>query len=90
MSKRPSVFFENLREINGLDFWFTELKDTIGIPQHEEKHQEGDVCKHTMMVLDEAAKIRDKSENPLALMLACLCHDFGKVICSEKGKDGFT
>ena len=90
MSKRPSVFFENLREINGLDFWFTELKDTIGIPQHEEKHQEGDVWKHTMMVLDEAAKIRDKSENSLALMLSCLCHDFGKVVCSEKGKDGFT
>lgn len=90
MSKIPSVFFENLREINGLDFWFAELKDTIGIPQHEEKHQEGDVWKHTMMVLDEAAKIRDKSENPLALMLSCLCHDFGKAVCSEKGKDGFT
>lgn len=90
MSKRPSIFFENLIEINGLDFWFPELKDTIGVQQHEQKHQEGDVWKHTMMVLNEAAKIRDKSENPLALMLSCLCHDFGKAVCSEKGKEGFT
>ena len=35
------------------------------------------------MVLDEAAKRREKAKKPLALMLAALTHDFGKAVCTE-------
>lgn len=80
---KPSVFFEYLRKMNQLDYWFKEIKDVIGIQQNPQFHAEGDVWTHTMMVLDEAAKYRDKAENPKGFMLAALCHDYGKAICTE-------
>ncbi|MBE6878245.1 MAG: tRNA nucleotidyltransferase [Ruminococcaceae bacterium] len=80
---KPSVFFENLRKMNQLDYWFKELKDIIGVQQNPQFHAEGDVWTHTIMVLDEAAKYRDKAENPKGFMLIALCHDYGKTICTE-------
>lgn len=83
-SERPSVFFEVLRRMNQLSLWFPELQALIGVQQNPVHHAEGDVWVHTMMVLDEAAKLRHKAANPFAFMLAALCHDFGKAICSEE------
>ena len=80
---KPSVFFEILRKMNQLDYWFKELKDVIGVPQNPQFHAEGDVWTHTMMVLDQAAKYRDKAENPKGFMLAALCHDYGKAVCTQ-------
>ena len=84
---RPSVFFEVLREMDQLDHWFPELKALIGVPQNPVYHSEGDVWIHTMMVLDEAAKLRDRAANPYWFMLSALTHDFGKAVCTES-KDG--
>lgn len=81
---RPSVFFEVLRQMEQLDVWFPELNALIGIPQNPKYHAEGDVWTHTMMVLDEAAKLRHRTENPYAFMLSALAHDFGKSLCTEK------
>ena len=80
---KPSVFFEILRKMNQLDYWFKELKDVIGVPQNPQFHAEGDVWTHTMMVLNQAAKYRDKAENPKGFMLAALCHDYGKAVCTQ-------
>ena len=80
---KPSVFFEILRKMNQLDYWFKELKDVIGVPQNPQFHAEGDVWTHTMMVLDQATKYRDKAENPKGFMLAALCHDYGKAVCTQ-------
>ena len=82
-AERPSVFFEVLREMNQLDIWFPELKALIGIGQNPLYHAEGDVWNHTMMVLDEAAKLRDKTQNPYWFMLSALVHDFGKAVSTE-------
>ncbi|MBR5251257.1 MAG: tRNA nucleotidyltransferase [Oscillospiraceae bacterium] len=82
-SDKPSVFFETLRKMNQLDCWFGELKGTIGVPQNPQFHAEGDVWTHTMMVLDRAAEYRDKAQNPKGFMLAALCHDYGKAVCTE-------
>ena len=83
-SARPSVFFEVLREMDQLREWFPELLALIGIPQPPRYHGEGDVWTHTMMVLDEGASIRERTENPYAFMLACVTHDFGKAICTTE------
>ena len=83
-SEKPSVFFEVLRKMDQLDVWFPEVKDLIGVEQSPRHHAEGDVWNHTMMVLDEAAKLRCKAENPFGFMLAALTHDFGKAVCSEE------
>ena len=88
-SDKPSVFFENLREMNHLSFWFPEVEKLIGIPQHSVHHKEGDVWTHTMMVLDECAKVRDRAGYPLYFMLSGLVHDFGKIICTEFKKGDY-
>ena len=84
---KPSVFFKNLRKMNQLGYWFRELENIIGVPQNPQFHSEGDVWNHTMMVLDEAAKYRGNAENPFGFMLAALCHDFGKTVCTQIADD---
>lgn len=81
-AERPSVFFEVLRQMDQMDHWFPELKALIGIEQNPVYHSEGDVWTHTMMVLDEAAKLRHRSANPYWFMLSALTHDFGKAVCT--------
>ncbi|MDF1880848.1 HD domain-containing protein [Sulfurimonas sp. MAG313] len=76
-SDKPSQGFELLDEMNAL---YPELKNLQGIPQDKAYHPEGDVWTHTMMSLDAMAQLRTKDEKKnLILMLAVLCHDFGKV-----------
>ena len=79
---RPSVFFETLKTTDQLGVWFNEVADLINVRQTPVYHLEGDVWTHTMMVLDAAAKYRDRAAYPFAFMLAALCHDFGKAVCT--------
>lgn len=82
-SDSPSVFFEELRRMDQLSFWFPELEALIDLPQDPLYHPEGDVWVHTMEVIDRAAALRDKTDEPLSFMLLCLCHDFGKAVTTE-------
>ncbi|MBP1736969.1 MAG: putative superfamily hydrolase [Oscillospiraceae bacterium] len=41
-------------------------------------HPEGNVWNHTLLVVDEAAKVRGRSADPAAFMWAALLHDVGK------------
>lgn len=83
-AERPSIFFKILLEMEQLEVWFPELKDLIGVPQNPKYHAEGDVWNHTMLVLEEAAKLRHRAANPLWFMLTALVHDFGKAVCTEE------
>lgn len=83
-AERPSIFFEVLRQMEQLDVWFPEAKALIGVAQNPVYHAEGDVWNHTMMVLDEAAKLRHRAANPYWFMLAAFTHDFGKAVCTEE------
>ena len=83
----PSVFFEELRKMRQLSYWFPELEALIGLGQNARYHPEGDVWTHTMQVLDEAAQLRPEAREPLWFMLSALCHDFGKAVTTEE-KDG--
>ncbi len=74
----PRVFFDVLREMNQLADWFPEVLALIDVMQEPRFHPEGDVYTHTMLVLDQAALLRDQASYPLGLMMAALCHDFGK------------
>lgn len=82
-SRRPSEFFECLREMGQLGYWFQELEQLIGLEQNPEFHPEGDVWTHTMMVLDRAARFRPCASDPYAFMLLALTHDFGKITTTE-------
>lgn len=83
----PSMFFEMLRDMNQLDTWFPEMK-ALDVPQSKKWHQEGSVWNHTMMVIDEAAKFRDKASNPIAFMLSAVVHDMGKPAVTFLDEDG--
>lgn len=83
-SEHPSVFFEILRKMEQLDIWFPEVKALIGVPQNPVYHAEGDVWNHTMLVLDQAAGLRENAQNPYWFMLAALTHDLGKAVCTEE------
>lgn len=83
-SARPSTGFELARELGIVERDYPELHALIDCPQELEWHPEGDVWIHTMMVLDEAAKLirqpeRDLTDDErLQVMLGALCHDLGK------------
>jgi len=83
-ARRPSIFFEALRTMEQLDVWFPELKALIDVKQNPVHHGEGDVWTHTMMVIDQAAKLKNKASSPLWFMYSAVCHDFGKAVCSEE------
>lgn len=86
--KEPSLYFKELKENKKLNEYFPEINDLIGVIQSPIHHPEGDVFNHTMMVVDEAAKLKNKSHNPLGFMYAALCHDFGKVLTTTTKEDG--
>lgn len=83
-AEKPSVFFEVLREMNQLSVWFPEVQNIIEVPQNSRYHMEGDVWNHTMMVLDEAAKLREKVSYPYGFMMSALVHDFGKAVSTTE------
>ena len=74
---KPSLGFELLRETGMLRF-FPPLADLIDVPQDPEWHPEGDVWVHTLMCLDEAARMRRDDDSDLPFMYGVLCHDLGK------------
>lgn len=66
---------------------YPELAALIGVHQDPEWHPEGDVWIHTLHVCDSAAIIARRDElnerETLILVLAALCHDFGKPETTE-------
>lgn len=86
--ENPSRYFISLKENNSLDKYFPEIGDLVGVIQSPIHHPEGDVFNHTMMVIDEAAKLKYKAKNTLGFMYSALCHDFGKVITTITKEDG--
>lgn len=73
-AKKPSIFFQILREVNVLDIHFKEIYDLIGALQPIEHHPEGDSFNHTMLVVDKAAELTDDLE----IRFSALVHDLGK------------
>ena len=87
-SSKPSIGFELLKDLGVLKY-FPELKALIDCIQDPVYHPEGDVWIHTMMCLDELAKILKEKEiedeyRKLYLFYGILCHDFGKPFCTKE------
>ncbi len=73
-TNKPSIFFNILRKTNVLDVHFKEIYDLIGSMQPVKYHPEGDSYNHTMITVDNSAKLT----NDLQVRYACLVHDLGK------------
>ena len=72
----PTRFFDVLRDCGALARLFPELDRLYGVPQPEEHHPEIDTGVHTMLVLQQAARL---SSDP-KIRFAALVHDLGKGI----------
>ena len=64
-----------------------ELVALRGVAQNPKYHPEGDAFTHTILVMNQAARLRTQARSPFAFMLAALCHDYGKAVCTVE-KDG--
>ena len=73
-TEKPSIFFYVLKEAGVLDIHFKEIYDLIGSIQPIEYHPEVDSYNHTMIVVDNSAKLTDNLE----IRYASLVHDLGK------------
>lgn len=73
----PSLYFNSLdKELEAYPLnMLAKLKQVGQSPKY---HPEGNVWNHTMMVVDEAAGIREQCNDPMAVMWAALLHDIGK------------
>ncbi len=70
----PGRFFEVLRECGALRVIFPELDALFGVPQPAEYHPEIDTGVHTLLVLQQAARLSKDAK----VRFAALLHDLGK------------
>ena len=84
-ARRPSVGLQWLDRLGATAQLFPEVAAMIGVPQEKEWHPEGDCDVHTYLVCDRARELIDDLDYPrqVAVMLAALCHDFGKPATTE-------
>jgi len=64
-----------------------KLKQTEQSPKH---HPEGNVWNHTLLVVNEAAKAKNRSSDSRAFMWAALLHDIGKPEATKLRKGKIT
>jgi tRNA nucleotidyltransferase (CCA-adding enzyme) len=88
-SERPSLGLKAARDLGIVEKLWPEIRALIDCPQDEKFHPEGDVFTHTGMTLDEARKLIGGLSRPkqITVMLAALCHDFGKPLTTRYEKE---
>jgi tRNA nucleotidyltransferase (CCA-adding enzyme) len=91
-SERPGRMLAYLRK-TGWVIHFPEIAALDGVPQDPEWHPEGDVDRHTMLVVDAAARIAAheclEGDERAVLLFAALSHDFAKATTTAlRERDG--
>jgi tRNA nucleotidyltransferase (CCA-adding enzyme) len=76
MEPHPRLFFDTLLECDALHVLFPEVYRLNTALESRRWHPEGDAYEHTMLVLTQAAQMAPVDR--LDIMVAALCHDFGK------------
>jgi putative nucleotidyltransferase with HDIG domain len=89
--EQPSQYFNSISEepifAEYPFFMLNKMKRTKQSPRH---HPEGNVWNHTMLVVDMAAGMKSKSENPTVFLWAALLHDIGKPDTTQNRKGKIT
>jgi tRNA nucleotidyltransferase (CCA-adding enzyme) len=83
--RRPELGISTLQRLDINARLFPELAALRGVRQSKLHHPEGDVMAHTERVVRAARRMIDGLPFPeqLTVMLAALCHDFGKPATTE-------
>jgi tRNA nucleotidyltransferase (CCA-adding enzyme) len=83
-SPSPSLGLDFAQKVGIVEKLWPELDALIGVQQDPGWHPEGDVWTHTLQVIDAARALLDDTAQvetralDTTVMLAALCHDFGK------------
>jgi tRNA nucleotidyltransferase (CCA-adding enzyme) len=85
VAREPSIGLSRLDQLGATSQLFPEIEALKGVPQEFDWHPEGDVFVHTLLACDRARELIDDLDYPrrVAVMLAALCHDFGKPSTTE-------
>lgn len=87
----PSRFLSSQTDSPALrEYPFHLLKQLQSTPQSPLHHPEGSAWNHTLLVVDEAAKVKEESSDPRAFMWAALLHDIGKPSTTARRKGKIT
>ena len=74
--KTPAAFFQLLSACGALKRLFPEVEALFGVPQPPQSHPEIDTGVHTLLVLEQAARISADTR----VRFAALTHDLGKAL----------
>lgn len=89
--EKPSHFLSSLTSTSALsEYPLNMLERLQNTPQSPEHHPEGSVWNHTLLVVDEAAKVRGKCSDSRAFLWAALLHDIGKPSTTMRRKSKIT
>lgn len=79
LDEKPSEYFNSILEVPIFkEHPFILLHNLKNAEQSPIHHPEGNAWKHTMLVIDNAAREKNKSKNERVFMWAALLHDIGK------------
>lgn len=87
-SPTPSIAFNYMLEMGIIHQLSPELAAMADTEQDATWHPEGSVWNHTMQVVDMAAKLKDKANNPIHFMYFALLHDVGKINTTSLNERG--
>ena len=89
--EQPSLYLNEISKTVLFDRYplnlLAKLKNADQSPKH---HPEGNVWNHTMLVVDEAANVKEDSKDKRAFMWAALLHDIGKPDTTKNYKGKIT
>lgn len=77
---QPAQFIRVLRDCGALARLLPEIENLFGVPQPEKHHPEIDTGIHTLMVLEQAARLSPDTQ----VRFAALVHDLGKGTTPKK------
>ena len=78
--KSPWIYFETLKDCNGLQATFTELDKLFGVPQPPQHHPEIDTGLHSLLSLKQASLLSQDGD----VRFAALMHDLGKALTKQE------
>ena len=84
---KPSIYLKSIKE-SLKDTPLEILLELESVEQEKKHHPEGNVWNHVLLVVDQAATIREYANSPQSLMLAALLHDVGKKAATKKNRSG--
>jgi tRNA nucleotidyltransferase (CCA-adding enzyme) len=89
--EHPSEYIQKLAVSEAFrEYPFSMLVKLKATEQSKQHHPEGNVWNHTMMVVDQAAMVRNQCKEAKVFMWAALLHDIGKPDTTKNRKGRIT